>query len=98
MAKKTEPKLIIISLAQLDATTGDGVSTFARAFTSKEEAAEWLNNDYNEEANCHDWKNKKISVKDIKDGKKIKSPVDDIDHDYVWEVIFQEAHPPLGGG
>ena len=50
MAKKTEPKLIIISLGQLDATTGDGVSTFARAFTSKEEAAEWLNNDYNEEA------------------------------------------------
>lgn len=98
MAKKTEPKLIIISLGQLDVTTGDGVITFARAFTSKEEAAEWLDADYNEEAKCHDWPKKKISVKDIKDGKKIKSPVDDIDHDYVWKVIFQEAHPPLGGG
>lgn len=90
MDKKTEPKLIIISLGQLDATTGDGVITFARAFTSKEEAAEWLDADYNEEAKCHDWPKKKISVKDIKDGKKIKSPVDDIDHDYVWKVIFQD--------
>lgn len=33
MTKKTEPKLIIISLGQLDVTTGDGVITFARAFT-----------------------------------------------------------------
>ena len=29
MAKKTELKLIIISLGQLDVTTGDGVITFA---------------------------------------------------------------------
>lgn len=91
MPKKTpDPKLIIISLAQLDETTGDGVSTFARAFTSKEEAAEWLNDDYNEEADCHDWPTKKISVKDIKDGKKFKSPADDNDHDYLWKVIFQD--------
>ena len=90
MAKKTEPKLIIISLGQLDVTTGEGVITFARAFTSKEEAAKWLNDDYNQEAEWHDWPSKKISVKDIKDGKKIKSPVDDIDHDYVWKVILQD--------
>ena len=90
MPKKPEPKLILISLAQLDETTGDGVSTFARAFTSKEEAADWLNDDYNQEADCHAWPNQKISVKDIKDGKKFKSPADDIDHDYVWEVIFQD--------
>ena len=90
MAKKTEPKLIIIATAQIDCTTGDGVTPFARAFTSKEEAAEWLDADYNEEAECHDWPKKKISVKDIKDGKKIKSPADDIDHDYVWQVIFQD--------
>jgi hypothetical protein len=91
MSKKTpEPKLILISLAQLDSTTGDGVSTFARAFTSKQEAAEWLEADYNEEADCHDWPTKKFSVKDIKDGKKVKSPEDDIDHDYLWEVIFQD--------
>ena len=90
MPKKPEPKLILISIAQLDATTGDGVSTFARAFISKEEAAEWLDADFNEEAVCHDWPKKKISVKDIKDGKKFKSPADDIDHDYVWKVIFQD--------
>lgn len=46
MPKKPEPKLILISIAQLDATTGDGVSTFARAFISKEEAAEWLDADF----------------------------------------------------
>lgn len=49
MAKKTELKLIIIYLGQLDVTTGGGAITFARAFTSKEEAAKWLNDDYNQE-------------------------------------------------
>ena len=90
MPKKPEPKLILISLAQLDETTGDGVSAFAKAFTSKEAAAEWLNDDYNQEAECYGWPNKKISVKDIKDGKKFKSPANDIDRDFVWEVIFQD--------
>ena len=54
MAKKTEPKLIIISLGQLDVTTGDGVITFARASTSEEEAAKWVNDDYKQEAEWHD--------------------------------------------
>lgn len=45
--KKTkEPKLILIAVAQLDCTSGDGVTAYAHACKSKKEAAEWLENDW----------------------------------------------------
>jgi hypothetical protein len=87
--KKTEPKFILVSCGQIDVTSGDGVTTFARAFQNKADAARWLQDDYNDEAGFHDWNNIQISENDIKDGKQFKSPADDPDHDYVWKVIFQ---------
>ena len=90
--KKTkDPKLILIAVAQLDCTSGDGVTAYAHACKTKQEAAEWIEDDFNTEAECHDWKTIKVKEKDIRDGKEFKSPIDDDpDHDYVWKVIFQD--------
>jgi hypothetical protein len=89
--KKTkEPKLILIAVGQIDCTAGDGVISYARACKSKQEAAEWLEADFNAEAECHEWDTIKVEEKDIKDGKEFRSPIDDSDHDYVWKVIYQD--------
>ena len=91
MQKKKAPKLILVAVAQIDCTSGDGVTAYARAFKSKKEAAEWLESDFNTEAECHEWKTIKVTEDDIRDGKEFKSPIDeDPDHDYVWKVIFQD--------
>jgi hypothetical protein len=87
--KEKEPKLILIAMAQIDCTSGDGVTAYARACKSKKEAAEWIESDFNEEAECHDWETITVTEKDIRDGKEFKSPIDDSDHDYVWKIIFQ---------
>jgi len=84
-----KPKFILIAVAQLDCTSGDGVTAHARAFTTEKEAAEWLQGDYNTEAEWHDWTPMNISEKDIYDGMVIRSPAGDSDHDYAWKVIFQ---------
>ena len=89
--KEKEPKLILIAVAQIDCTSGDGVTAYARACKSKKEAAEWIESDFNAEAECHEWETIKVTEKDIRDGKEYKSPIDeDPDHDYVWKVIFQD--------
>lgn len=89
--KEKEPKLILIAVAQLDCTSGDGVTAYAHACKSKKEAAEWLESDFNAEAECHEWDTIAVTEKDIRDGKEFKSPIDDDpDHDYVWKVIFQD--------
>lgn len=89
--KEKSPKLILVAVAQIDCTSGDGVTAYARAFKSKKEAAEWLESDFNTEAECHDWKTIKVTEDDIRDGKEFKSPIyEDPDHDYVWKVIFQD--------
>ena len=89
--KEKEPKLILIAVAQLDCTSGDGVTAYAHACKSKKEAAEWIESDFNAEAECHEWETIKVTEKDIRDGKEYKSPIDeDPDHDYVWKVIFQD--------
>lgn len=88
---KKEPKLILIAVAQLDCTSGDGVTAYARACKSKKEAAEWIESDFNAEAECHEWETITVTENDIRDGKEFKSPIDeDPDHDYVWKVIFQD--------
>lgn len=87
--KEKEPKLILIAVAQLDCTSGDGVTAYARACKSKTEAAKWIESDFNEEAECHDWETIKVTEQDIRDGKEFKSPIDSTDHDYVWKIIFQ---------
>lgn len=89
--KEKEPKLILIAVAQLDCTSGDGVTAYAHACKSKKEAAEWLESDFNAEAECHEWDTITVTENDIRDGKEYKSPIDeDPDHDYVWKVIFQD--------
>lgn len=89
--KEKEPKLILIAVAQLDCTSGDGVTAYAHACKSKKEAAEWIESDFNAEAECHEWDTISLTEKDIRDGKEFKSPIDDDpDHDYVWKVIFQD--------
>lgn len=89
--KEKEPKLILIAVAQLDCTSGDGVTAYAHACKSKKEAAEWLESDFNAEAECHEWDTITVTEKDIRDGKEFKSPIDDDpDHDYVWKIIFQD--------
>ena len=89
--KEKEPKLILIAVAQLDCTSGDGVTAYAHACKSKKEAAEWIESDFNAEAECHEWDTISLTEKDIRDGKEFKSPIDeDPDHDYVWKVIFQD--------
>ena len=89
--KEKEPKLILIAVAQLDCTSGDGVTAYAHACKSKKEAAEWLESDFNAEAECHEWDTITVTEKDIRDGKEFKSPIDDDPgHDYVWKVIFQD--------
>ena len=89
--KEKEPKLILIAVAQLDCTSGDGVTAYAHACKSKKEAAEWIESDFNAEAECHEWDTIKVTEKDIRDGKEFKSPIDDDpDHDYVWKIIFQD--------
>lgn len=89
--KEKEPKLILIAVAQLDCTSGDGVTAYARACKSKKEAAKWIESEFNTEAECHEWKTIKVTEDDIRDGKEFKSPIDeDPDHDYVWKVIFQD--------
>ena len=91
--KKTkDPKLILIAVAQLDFTSGDGVTAYAHACKTKQEAAEWIENEFNYEAECHEWDTITVTEKDIRDGKEFKSPIDDDpDHDYVWKVIFQDC-------
>ena len=89
--KEKEPKLILIAVAQLDCTSGDGVTAYAHACKSKKEAAEWIESDFNAEAECHEWDTITVTENDIRDGKEFKSPIDeDPDHDYVWKVIFQD--------
>ena len=89
--KEKEPKLILIAVAQLDCTSGDGVTAYAHACKSKKEAAEWIESDFNAEAECHEWDTISLTEKDIRDGKEFKSPIDDDpDHDYVWKIIFQD--------
>lgn len=89
--KEKEPKLILIAVAQIDCTSGDGVTAYARACKSKKEAAEWIESDFNAEAECHEWETITVTENDIRDGKEFKSPIDeDPDHDYVWKVIFQD--------
>lgn len=89
--KEKEPKLILIAVAQLDCTSGDGVTAYAHACKSKKEAAEWIESDFNAEAECHEWDTITVTEKDIRDGKEFKSPIDeDPDHDYVWKIIFQD--------
>lgn len=89
--KEKEPKLILIAVAQLDCTSGDGVTAYAHACKSKKEAAEWIESDFNAEAECHEWDTITVTEKDIRDGKEYKSPIDDDpDHDYVWKIIFQD--------
>lgn len=89
--KEKEPKLILIAVAQLDCTSGDGVTAYAHACKSKKEAAEWIESDFNAEAECHEWDTITVTENDIRDGKEYKSPIDeDPDHDYVWKVIFQD--------
>lgn len=89
--KEKEPKLILIAVAQLDCTSGDGVTAYAHACKSKKEAAEWIESDFNAEAECHEWETITVTEKDIRDGKEFKSPIDDDpDHDYVWKIIFQD--------
>lgn len=89
--KEKAPKLILIAVAQIDCTSGDGVTAYARACKSKKEAAEWIESDFNAEAECHEWETITVTENDIRDGKEFKSPIDeDPDHDYVWKVIFQD--------
>ena len=89
--KEKEPKLILIAMAQLDCTSGDGVTAYAHACKSKKEAAEWIESDFNAEAECHEWETITVTENDIRDGKEFKSPIDDDpDHDYVWKIIFQD--------
>ena len=89
--KEKEPKLILIAVAQLECTSGDGVTAYAHACKSKTEAAEWIESDFNAEAECHEWDTISLTEKDIRDGKEFKSPIDDDpDHDYVWKIIFQD--------
>lgn len=89
--KEKSPKLILIAVAQIDCTSGDGVTAYARACKSKKEAAEWIESDFNAEAECHEWETITVTEDDIRDGKEFKSPIDeDPDHDYVWKVIFQD--------
>lgn len=89
--KKKAPKLILIAVAQIDCTSGDGVTAYARACKSKKEAAKWIESDFNAEAESHEWNTITVTEDDIRDGKEFKSPIDeDPDHDYVWKVIFQD--------
>lgn len=80
---------IIVSVATLDCTNGEGVVPYARVCKDKADAAKWIENDFNQEAGFHDWPKVQVTEAQIEDGFELKSPSNDSDHDYIWKVIFQ---------
>ena len=80
---------IMIAVACHDTAAGEPLTAYAHICKDKADAAKWMEQDFNSEAEFHDWKKVQVTEAQIEHGFEIRSPSDDSDHDYVWRVIFQ---------
>ena len=80
---------IMIAVACHDTAAGEPLTAYAHICKDKADAAKWIEQDFNAEAEFHDWKKVQVTEAQIEHGFEIRSPSDDSDHDYVWTVIFQ---------
>ena len=80
---------ILIAVACHDTGAGEPITAYAHVCKDKEEAAVWIERDFNQEAGFHDWPKVQVTEAQIESGFELRSPENDSDHDYVWRIIFQ---------
>jgi hypothetical protein len=79
-------ELFTIVATQRDITSDDKTSICVYNTFDKKQAWKYLKEDVKQECSDHGWKNIKVCLKDIEEGKYFRSPDDDPDHEYVWKV------------
>ena len=79
-------ELITIVATQRDVTSDNQTLIYVYNTLDKKAAWKWLKDDIKQECTDHRWKNIKVCLKDIEEGKYFRSPDDDPDHEYVWKV------------
>lgn len=81
-----QQELFTIVATQRDVTSDNQTTICVYNTFNKKDAWNWLKTDIKQECTYHGWKNIKVCLKDIEEGKYFRSPDDDPDHEYVWKV------------